>query len=169
MIVSWYQFALFTDTNLIADSDLTGDNDFINDLNSELDWWEYQQETWLAIGKHHLFVHLYVYHFPWADATFLGFLFCHSVSESDYWVIYILNFRGLHLGIYHMYSPKVCGTKFPQKASKQDFRVIYFTNYVGRYQKNNYAVGCDIHNYIFMKANILAKSVKNLCHENFRL
>ena len=51
MIVSWYQFALFNDTDLIGDSDLSDDNEFIDTLNTQLDWWEYQEETWLAIGK----------------------------------------------------------------------------------------------------------------------
>lgn len=51
MIVSWYQFALFNDPDLLDNSDLTDDNEFINELNTELDWWEYQQETWLAIGR----------------------------------------------------------------------------------------------------------------------
>ena len=62
MIVSWYQFALFNDPDLLGDSDLTDDNDFINELNTELDWWEYQQETWLAIGRHNHCYHTYVYH-----------------------------------------------------------------------------------------------------------
>ena len=63
MIVSWYQFALFSDTDLIGDSGLTEDNDFINELNTELDWWEYQEETWLAIGRHHYCLFAYT----WAD------------------------------------------------------------------------------------------------------
>ena len=58
MIVSWYQFALFSNPDLAIDSDLTNDNEFINELNAELDWWEYQEETWLAVGKQPL-VHLF--------------------------------------------------------------------------------------------------------------
>ena len=53
MIVSWYEFALFNNPDLVDDSDLSDDGDFIDDLNSELDWWEYQEQTWLAIGKYH--------------------------------------------------------------------------------------------------------------------
>ena len=58
MIVSWYQFALFSNPDLAIDSDLVNDNEFINRLNTELDWWEYQEETWLAVGKQPL-VHLF--------------------------------------------------------------------------------------------------------------
>lgn len=53
MIVAWYQYSLFSDPDSANDSDLSDDGDFIDDLNSELDWWEYQEETWLAIGTHH--------------------------------------------------------------------------------------------------------------------
>ena len=53
MIVSWYEFALFHNPDLVDDSDLSDDGDFIDDLNSELDWWEYQEQTWLAIGRYH--------------------------------------------------------------------------------------------------------------------
>lgn len=54
MIVSWYQFTLFSRPELVEDTPLSDDNDFVNDLNAELDWWEYQEETWLAIGIAHL-------------------------------------------------------------------------------------------------------------------
>jgi len=57
MIVSWYQFALFSNPDFAIDSDLANGNEFINELNTELDWWEYQEETWLAVGKQPL-VHL---------------------------------------------------------------------------------------------------------------
>ena len=53
MIVSWHEFALFNNPDLVNDSDLSDDGDFIDELNSELDWWEYQRRTWLAIGKYH--------------------------------------------------------------------------------------------------------------------
>ena len=59
MIVSWYEFALFNNPDLADDSDLSDDGDFIDDLNSELDWWEYQEQTWLAIGRYHHYVYAY--------------------------------------------------------------------------------------------------------------
>jgi len=59
MIVSWYQFALFSNPDEADDSDLTNDGDFFNDINSELDWWDYQKETWLAIGMLHYILALY--------------------------------------------------------------------------------------------------------------
>jgi len=48
MIVSWYQFSIFNSDS--DDGAVTSDVAIINDLNAELDWWEYQRETWLAIG-----------------------------------------------------------------------------------------------------------------------
>jgi len=50
MIVSWYQYSVFSNSDTADDSAVTSDIDIINDLNEELDWWEYQEETWLAIG-----------------------------------------------------------------------------------------------------------------------
>ncbi|XP_065916951.1 choline transporter-like protein 2 isoform X2 [Dysidea avara] len=50
MIVSWYQYSVFSNSDTADDSEVTSDVEIINDLNEELDWWEYQQETWLAIA-----------------------------------------------------------------------------------------------------------------------
>ena len=40
----------FQNSHSADDSAVTSDVDIINDLNANLDWWEYQRETWLAIG-----------------------------------------------------------------------------------------------------------------------
>jgi len=50
MIVSWYQFVVFDSDDAADDSTVSSDHEIINDLNEELDWWEYQRITWLLIG-----------------------------------------------------------------------------------------------------------------------
>ena len=75
MIVSWYEFVLFNNPDLVDDSDLSDDGDFIDELNSELDWWEYQEETWLAIGKYHHCTCAFLYN---------PYLFIKSLSFSMY-------------------------------------------------------------------------------------
>jgi len=52
MIVSWYQFVIFVSDDAAESSTVTSDNEIINELNEELDWWEYQKITWLLIGAY---------------------------------------------------------------------------------------------------------------------
>jgi len=50
MTVSWYQYKVFSSFTVADDSAVTDDIEIINDLNEELNWWEYQRQTWFAIG-----------------------------------------------------------------------------------------------------------------------
>ena len=50
MIASWYQFAVFVSDDVADDSTVADDHEIINELNEELDWWEYQEIAWLIIG-----------------------------------------------------------------------------------------------------------------------
>ena len=44
-------YVLFNNLDdLVDDSDLSYVEDFIDKLNSELDWWEYLEEKWLTNG-----------------------------------------------------------------------------------------------------------------------
>ncbi|XP_065916775.1 choline transporter-like protein 2 [Dysidea avara] len=50
MIASWYQFAVFVSDDVADDSTVADDHEIINELNEELDWWEYQEIAWLIIA-----------------------------------------------------------------------------------------------------------------------
>ena len=61
MIVSWYEYTLFANPDLLEDSPIAADNEIINELNSRLDWYEYQEETWLALGVLYIFISMVIY------------------------------------------------------------------------------------------------------------
>ena len=46
-----YKFSLLTNPDLVNDRYLSDDEDSIDELNSDLDWWDYLNETLLTIGR----------------------------------------------------------------------------------------------------------------------